>query len=91
MRGVTVTDEERIIKQAVATVFGAVVYGLVEKDEDKAYEIAAELWPQIIDFSGYQVAKDCVLAMMGAFELTIDEMAQIASIAKGEADATTTE
>jgi hypothetical protein len=84
-----VTDEERVIKQAVATVFGATVYGLASKDDDKAYEIAAELWPQILDFSGYQVAKDCVLAMFGAFELTVDELAQVAIIAKGEADAAT--
>lgn len=83
------SEEERIIKQAVATVFGAVVYGLASADEEKGYEIAAELWPSVIDFSGYQVAKDCVLAMFGAFELTVDELAQVAFIAKGEADAET--
>jgi len=82
-----VTDEEKIIAQAVATVLGATVYGLQTKDEDKAYEIAAELWPQIIDFSGYQVAKDCVLAMVGAFEITIEELANVAIIAKEQADA----
>ena len=81
------TDEEKIIAQAVATVLGATVYGLQTKDEDKAYEIAAELWPQIIDFSGYQVAKDCVLAMVGAFEITIEELANVAIIAKEQADA----
>ena len=78
-------EAERVKRTAVAVVFGGVVSSLQAHDEEVASQVVRQLWPPMIDLSGYEIAAECVLAMVGAFAISDEALDELAIRAMAEA------
>lgn len=75
-----------VTKQAMTAVFAGVLVGMDAGDMSKSEPVVRQLWPDELDLAGYEVAAECVVALIGAFGLTTEQIMMVATILKNELD-----
>lgn len=81
-------DARKLLDTAVGAVLAAVIIGLESEDQARETDAAVALWPLALEFSGYQVAKECVLAVAAIGNITNEQLAELATLAMTKANPT---
>lgn len=76
---------EAVRKRALACVLAATAVACGEGGEDAINELTAQLWPDIIDFSGFEIALEACVAIVGAAGVSEEFVAAMATQAINEA------
>lgn len=71
-------DGRKLLDTCIGVVFSGVTIGLETEDEKKETAFVQTMWPAALDLSGYQIAKECVLAIAAVAGVSNEQLAAMA-------------